>query len=67
MPMKKNKYDFSDLLDEKDVAELTEQDFFTTFDNRYLESYVEDIEDGDNFAEYCESFFEMLDEEDYWD
>ena len=65
--MKKNKYDFSDLLDEKDVAELTEQDFFTTFDNRYLESHVEDIEDGDNFAEYCEYIFDLLEEEGYYD
>ncbi len=62
-----NKYDFSDILVEQDVAELTEQDFYTTSDNRYLESYVEDIDGGDNFADYCEDFFELLEEEGYYD
>ena len=32
-----------------------------------LESYVEDINGGDNFADYCEDFFELLEEEGYYD
>lgn len=71
MPMKSKKrndrYDFSDILNEQDIAELTEQDFYTTFDDRYLESYVEDIDGGDNFADYCEYIFELLEEEGYYD
>lgn len=77
-----DKYDFSDILAEQDVTELTEQDcrslnggnfclteidFYTTSDNRYLESYVEDIDGGDNFADYCEYIFELLEEEGYYE
>lgn len=62
-----DKYDFSDILAEQDVTELTEQDFYTTFDNRYLESYIEDIDGGDNFADYCEYIFELLEEEGYYE
>lgn len=61
-----NKYDFSDILNEQDTTELTEQDFFTTSDSRYLESYIEDIDGGDNFADYCEYIFELLEEEGYY-
>lgn len=64
---KNDKYDFSDILVEQDVTELTEQDFYTTSDNRYLESYVEDIDGGDNFADYCEYIFELLEEEGYYE
>ena len=28
--------------------------------DRFLESYVEDVKGGDNFADYCECFFKML-------
>ena len=62
-----NKYDFSDILNEQDVAELTEQDFYPPSDDRYLESYIEDIDGGDNFVDYCEYIFELLEEEDYYD
>ena len=62
-----DKYDFSDILVEQDITELTEQDFYTTSDNRYLESYIEDIDGGDNFADYCEYIFELLEEEGYYD
>lgn len=62
-----DKYDFSDILNEQNIAELTEQDFYTTSDDRYLESYVEDIDGGDNFADYCEYIFELLEEEGYYD
>ena len=46
---------------------LTEQDFYPPSDDRVWISNVEDIEDGDNFADYCEEFFEMLDEEEFFD
>lgn len=62
-----NKYDFSDILNEQDVTELSEQDFYTTSDYRYLESYIEDIDGGDNFADYCEYIFELLEEEGYYE
>lgn len=62
-----DKYDFSDILAEQDVAELTEKDFYTTSDNRYLESYVENIDGGDNFADYCKYIFELLEEESYYE
>jgi hypothetical protein len=65
--MKKNKYDFSDLLQEKVRDYLTEEDFYPPSDDRHLESYVKDINGGDNFADYCEYIFEILDEEEYFD
>ena len=46
---------------------LSEKDFYPPYDDRVLESYVEDIEGGDNFADYCQDFFELLDEENYFD
>ena len=36
-------------------------------DNRVWKSYVEDIDGGDNFGDYCEYFFKMLIEEEYYD
>lgn len=64
---RKINYDFSDLLNEQHAFELTEQDFYAYSDNRVLESYVEDIDGGDNFADYCKDFFELLEEESYYD
>lgn len=46
---------------------LRKEDFYTTSDDRVLESYVEDIEGGDNFADYCEYIFELYEEEGYYD
>lgn len=46
---------------------LTEIDFYPPFDNRVWTSNLEDIDGGDNFIGYCTEFFEMLDEEDYYD
>ena len=65
--MKKDKYDFSDLLQEESYDYLTEADFYPPSDDRCLESYIEDINGGDNFADYCEDIFELLDEEEYYD
>ena len=42
---------------------LTEVDFYPPFDNRTLKSNVGDIYGGDNFADYCEEFFALLEEE----
>lgn len=44
-----------------------ESDFYSPSDDRVWKSNIEDIEGGDNFADYCEEFFKMLDEEEYWD
>lgn len=46
---------------------LSEIDFYPPYDNRVLKSYIEDIEDGDNFADYCEYIFEIYEEEGYYD
>ena len=57
-----NKSIFDDELDE-----LSEQDFYPPSDYRFWTSRVRDVDGGDNFAEYCEYFFEMLEEEEYFD
>ena len=64
---RKRNYDFSDILDDQYTFELSEQSFYFQTDNRALESYVEDIDGGDNFADYCEDFFELLEEEGYYE
>lgn len=46
---------------------LSETDFYPPSDNRYLESYVEDINGGDNFVDYCEYIFKILEEDGYYD
>ena len=46
---------------------LNEVDFYPISDKRVWTSNVEDIDGGDNFADYCAEFFEMLDEEGYYD
>lgn len=46
---------------------LTEQDFYPPSDDRVLVTNIKDIEDGDNFADYCQEFFSLLDEEEYFD
>lgn len=52
--------------EEQQYPILTEEDFYPAVDDRTFNSYIEDIEDGDNFADYCEYIFELLDEEDYY-
>lgn len=46
---------------------LIEEDFYPAPDDRSLKSYIEDIENGDNFADYCEDFFKLLEEEEYYE
>lgn len=64
--MNKDKYDFSDLLKEESCDYLTEEDFYPPSDDRVFTSYVEDIDGGDNFADYCKDFFELYEEEEMW-
>lgn len=46
---------------------LKESDFYPPPDDRVWQSNIEDIDGGDNFADFCAEFFKMLDEEEYWD
>ena len=46
---------------------LREHDFYPPTDNRTWKSNVRDIAGGDNFADFCEYFFELLDEEEYFE
>ena len=52
---------------EKQYYYLTEADFYPALDNRVWESNIEDIDGGDNFADYCEYIFDLLKEEGYYD
>lgn len=56
-----------DELDRQVCDYITEESFYPPSDDRFLKSYVNDIEGGDNFADYCESFFELLEEEGYFE
>ena len=46
---------------------LTEEDFYPPSDDRVLKSYVHDIPNGDNFADYAEYIYELYEEEDYYE
>lgn len=63
--MMNDKYKFDDVLREQ----FYEQDDNSNLlvDNRVLKSYVEDIDGGDNFADYCEYIFNLYEEEDYYE
>lgn len=68
--MRNDKYNIDEILSELNKQNydcLTEQDFYPPSDNRYLKSYVKDINGGDNFADYCEYIFELLEEEGYYE
>ena len=59
------------MFDGYDFEYETERQIFReenfSIDNRTWKSNVLDIYGGDNFAEFCEEFFEVLDEEEYWE
>lgn len=55
---------YSNFRDESDC--LTESDFYPPSDNRVWTSNVEDIDGGDNFADYCKYIFKTLEEEKYF-
>lgn len=59
--------DYEDYIWKDDDFCLEQSDFYPPPDDRVWESYIEDIEGGDNFADYCREFFQMLDEEEYWE
>lgn len=68
--MKNNEHKLSIILDRIDAMAydyLTEESFCTQSDDRVWTSYVEDIEGGDNFADYCEYIFNLLEEEGYYE
>lgn len=46
---------------------LTEIDFYPPSDNRVWTSNIKDIDNENNFITHCAEFFEMLDEEEYYD
>ena len=46
---------------------LTEDDFYSSSDDRAWTSNIEDIDGGDNFADYCQYIFKLLNEEGYYD
>lgn len=65
----KYRYDYTlnSFIDEQRENYLTEEDFYPPQDNRYWKSYVEDINGGDNFADYCRYIFKVCEEEGYYD
>ena len=68
--MTNDKYNIDDILnklDEQCYNCLTEESFYPPYDNRHFESYVRDINGGDNFADYCEYIFDLLEEEGYYE
>lgn len=61
-----------DLYIANNVFEDDELYFFGTtsyqsFDDRVWKSYIEDIDGGDNFVDYCEYFFSLCEEEEYFE
>lgn len=62
-----NKYNFDDMTNEQYDGCLSEMDFYPPSDNRTLKSNVKDIVGGDNFADYCEYIFSLLEEEEYYE
>ena len=66
--------DVLDIWDDEDMSDeqysyRTDNDFDSEplVDDRVWKSYVEDIDGGDNFADYCQYIFGVLDEEEYFD
>ena len=68
-----NNYVSDDILDEEFYEYLFEIEGYQLnekhydSDDRYWKSYVEDIEGGDNFVDYCKYIFDILEEEGYYD
>lgn len=50
-----------------DNTYLAEEDFYPPLDNRVWKSNIDDIDEEDNFVNYCSYIFELLDEYDYWE
>ena len=46
-----------------DCYEITEKDFYPPEDKRVFQSGIEDIDGGDNFADYIELFYDNYENE----
>lgn len=62
----KKRYNQMPMEHEYELTEV-EQDLYALSDDRVWTSNIDDIDGGDNFADYCEYFFGMLEEEEYYD
>jgi hypothetical protein len=62
-----DRFTYEEILEGQDCCLTEFDDMFLYTDNRIWKSNVEDINGGDNFADFCEEFFELLDEEGYWE
>lgn len=54
----KNNNDTISRSNPNDEYEITEKDFYPPEDTRLYSSLIEDIDDGDNFADYIKYFYE---------
>lgn len=46
---------------------LNKTDFYPPADDRVWESYIEDIDGGDNFSDYCKDIFRLYLIEGYYE
>ena len=60
-------FDDEDYVWANDNSCLKESDYYPPSDDRVWKSNVKDIDGGDNFADYCEYIFKILDEEEYFE
>lgn len=51
--------------DKYNEVELTEEDFYPPQDNRVLKSYIEDIDEENNFVEFTKYIFDLYEEEEW--
>ena len=58
---------WQDIYPEDDTSYSIEDDQYLSPDDRYWESNIEDVDGGDNFADYCKYFFNLLEEEEYFE
>jgi len=54
-------------MDDRLIDELNEQSFYPPADDRIWKSNVKDIKGGDNFADYCEYIFDLLEKENHYE
>lgn len=45
---------------------LSEKDFYPPSDNRILQTYIEELYDGE-FSEFAEDTFDLYESENYWE
>lgn len=68
-----NKKTLNNILNQQSINLIYDEFYSTESDNQFLPddrtwtSNVEDVAGGDNFADYCEYFFNLLDEEEYFE